>query len=56
MNQHHQTWSMKTKQQERSDQDRERAQFEYRQAIFDLLKEPVSLGIASGTSNHGRQR
>lgn len=36
--------------------DGETAEFGYNQAIFDLLKEPVSLGLVGGNSTRGHQR
>lgn len=36
--------------------DGQKAEFGYSQAIFDLLKEPVSMGMQGSNSNRGRQR
>jgi hypothetical protein len=38
------------------DYDGENAESGYDQAIFDLLKDPVSLGMRGSNSNRGRQR
>jgi len=36
--------------------DGETGVYEYSHAIFDLLKDPVSLGMQDANSNRGRQR
>jgi hypothetical protein len=39
-----------------ADYDGKTAEYGYSQAIFDLLKDPVSLGIVGGNNNRGHQR
>jgi len=39
-----------------ADYDGKTAQYGYSQAIFDLLKEPVSLGMLGVSGSRGRQR
>jgi len=36
--------------------DGETAEYGYHQVIFDLLKDPVSLGMQGSNSNRGHQR
>jgi hypothetical protein len=63
-----QQWAAKVKEQRRHEINREMAKNEiefydgqtsesgYNQVIFDLLKDPVSLGIQGSNSNRGHQR
>jgi len=68
MHQQRHPWDMKAKEQRRHEINREMAKNEneyydgetaeygYHQVIFDLLKDPVSLGMQGSNSNRGHQR
>jgi len=67
MHQPHDQWNFKTSQQERHEPNRAFIKFEpsddaqtvgfgYSQTIYDLLKDPVALGMRGEGSNRGHQR
>ena len=68
MHEQHHRWGLKTKVQQRHENNRElaknqdddyggkTAEYGYSQVIFDLLKDPVSLGLLGANNNRGRQR